>query len=339
MATLPYQQTADQKVCIFLTVQEIKMANAEAKFPKLRGHYNKYLRHRNPYKFLSARRKNKYAKSRCKNAFESVRNEQANHKRQSSTSACTEFLDNQLAFSGENGTDLPFDANESGGNIICSYDNAFFQDPDDFYLEENQRSPKNGIDQDVCDAEYSESECELEESIYMFHPGFQNVSFQMFMKEDDSHSEYSSADETDSSEDSESESEYEVEHDPLLYSSSPITVSSSILMALAFVQKHKLTSEAFGDLLTIIEAHCPKPNNCKKTIKNLLAFLKKAKGDVVKHLFCAYCKAYAGIYEEDADYSNQNCKICSKELTFNSGFFVEVPLIKQLTNFFTGKQR
>ena len=51
-----------------------------------------------------------------------------------------------------------------------------------------------------------------------------------------------------------------------LYFGSPLTTSTSIVLIMSFVQKHRLTGEAFADLLALIEAHCPKPNNCKVTV-------------------------------------------------------------------------
>lgn len=82
------------------------------------------------------------------------------------------------------------------------------------------------------------------------------------------------------------------ESDDMLYSGAPITSNSSVVLLLSFVFKHKLTRKAFNDLLAVIEAHCPRPNNCKTTVNNLFQFLSRAKGNVVKHYFCGFCKAY-----------------------------------------------
>jgi len=53
----------------------------------------------------------------------------------------------------------------------------------------------------------------------------------------------------------------EVKSDDTLYSGVQITSSSSVVLLLSFVFKHKLTRKAFSDLLAVIEAHCPRPNN------------------------------------------------------------------------------
>ena len=68
----------------------------------------------------------------------------------------------------------------------------------------------------------------------------------------------------------------------MLFSGAPITTTSSIVLILSFVMKYKLTQEALRDLVAVIEAHCPRPNNCKKEIKKLFEFVSQAKGNVVK---------------------------------------------------------
>ena len=83
----------------------------------------------------------------------------------------------------------------------------------------------------------------------------------------------------------------ETEADDILYSGAPIKSSTSVVLLLLFVFKHKLTREAFSDLLAVIEAHCPRPNNCKTTTKKLFEFVSRARGDIVKHYFCGFCKA------------------------------------------------
>ena len=51
-----------------------------------------------------------------------------------------------------------------------------------------------------------------------------------------------------------------VDNDPPLYEGAPLSLSSSILLTLSFVLKHRLAGQCFTDLLAVIEAHCPKPN-------------------------------------------------------------------------------
>ena len=126
------------------------------------------------------------------------------------------------------------------------------------------------------------------------------------------------------------------EQDEILFSGAPITSSSSVVLLLSFVLKHKLTREAFSDLLALVEAHCPRPNNCRTTVKKLFEFVSQAKGDIVKHLYCGYYNAYYSRSDACTEV-NRTCSICGKEIPEDGRFFIEVPIVKQLRKFFSGK--
>ena len=159
-------------------------------------------------------------------------------------------------------------------------------------------------------------------------------TFDRFVKDDDNASDDSS-DLDDSESDNESlEDAYAQSDSDLLYSDAPITTTSSVVLLLSFASKHKLTREAFNDVLVVIEAHCPQPNNCKTTVRKLLDFFSQAKGEIVKHYFCGYCKAYHGQCKAEV---SGNCNICQRELSTTCGYFIEVPIVKQLQNFFGGE--
>ena len=160
---------------------------------------------------------------------------------------------------------------------------------------------------------------------------FANNTYERFVKDDDPCSDFFSDSENIVSDSESIPEQCETEADDILYSGAPITSSSSVVLLLSFVFKHKLTREAFSDLLAVIEAHCPRPNNCKTTTKKLFEFVCRAKGDIVKHFFCGYCKAY---YGKDV---NGNCNICGKSIQKTGGFFIEVPIANQLKKFFNGK--
>ncbi|CAH1242572.1 Hypp6846 [Branchiostoma lanceolatum] len=51
-----------------------------------------------------------------------------------------------------------------------------------------------------------------------------------------------------------------------LYPGAPITTSVSNSLIMMFGIKHKLTYVAFQDLIKLIQAHCPKPNKCTKSL-------------------------------------------------------------------------
>lgn len=137
--------------------------------------------------------------------------------------------------------------------------------------------------------------------------------------------------------DSESSSnEHERENNDMLYSGLPITSSSSVVLLLSFVLKHKLTREAFSDLLAVVEAHCPRPNNCRTTVKKFFQFVSEAKGDIVKHFYCSYCKVYYG-RGDNRTQVNRTCNICGQSVPTDGRFFIEVPIVRQLQKFFMGK--
>lgn len=65
--------------------------------------------------------------------------------------------------------------------------------------------------------------------------------------------------------------------------------------------------------------------------------MSQAKGNIVKHFFCSYCKAYFGKGTRD-NRGNTEVKgtrhICGKNLATTHGFFIEAPIVKQLQTFF-----
>ena len=157
-----------------------------------------------------------------------------------------------------------------------------------------------------------------------------NSSYELFIGEDNNASLDSVSDSEDHDNLDMTSGQCESKPDDVLYSGAPLTSSISFVLLLTFVMKHKLTREAFNDLLLVIEAHCPRPNNCKTSVKKLLEFASQANGDLEKHYFCDYCKAYFGK-------GTGNCNICGERISKDGGFFIEVPVEKQLKMFFTGK--
>ena len=155
-------------------------------------------------------------------------------------------------------------------------------------------------------------------------------SYEVFIGEDTNASLDSVSDSEDHDNLDMTSEKHESKPEDVLYSGAPLTSSTSFVLLLTFVMKHKLTREAFNDLLLVIEAHCPRPNNCKTSVKKLLEFGSQANEDLEKHYFCDYCKAYFGK-------GTGNCNICGQRISKGGGFFIEVPVEKQLQMFFTGK--
>ena len=126
---------------------------------------------------------------------------------------------------------------------------------------------------------------------------------------------------------------------PPIYDGAPLSVSGSNILILSYIQKHNLTGEAFADLLPVIEAHCPKPNNRKTSVKLLYKYFEYVKGDIVKHSFCSYCKRYIGIQHSQArnlDGRPHTCE-CGRNLDEEgTSIFIGVPIEHQIQNLFKG---
>ena len=264
---------------------------------KQRGRYKEYLRHYNPYKFKAAQRTNR-------RKFNSQMNDP------SSTISHGDFNNSDvfMADSDDSSSVLQCDVNSSEAIAIQTRT-----------LSNDDRT------QDTLNT----TELELEEMLddSLSKEELSNSSFELFIGEDN----HASLDSVSDSEDHDVTSgQSESKPDDVLYSGAPLTSSTSFVLLLTFVMKHKLTREAFNDLLLVIEAHCPQPNNCKTSVKNLLEFASQANEELEKHYFCDYCKAYFGK-------GTGNCNICGERISKGGGFFIEVPVEKQLKMFFTGK--
>ena len=283
---------------------------------KRRGRYKEYMRHSNPYKFAAARRR-KTAKSslhkadRSRSVYQNGCNNSESEFDNTFEHVCTTNTSQGELFIYEQIQDISETTNAS---------------PEEFGSDEVQ-----GID-DPGHFEFEDMHDEDESDVTHC-----NI-YERFVMDEEAGSDIFTDCEEDIYSDSESipEQSCDTENDDILYSGAPITSSSSIVLLLSFVFKHKLTREAFSDLLAVIEAHCPRPNSCKTTVKKLFEFVSQAKGEIVKHYFCGYCKAYYGRCN-DRSLMNGNCNICGKSIQKSGGFFIEVPLANQLQKFFSGK--
>lgn len=274
---------------------------------KPRGRYKEYLRHYNPYKFKAARRTNRRKlKSQTNDPNSTISHGDFNK-------SDTEFDNSDvfMTFSDDSSSVPQCDVNSSEAIAIQT---RTFSNDDQM--------------QDTLNTTELELEEILEDSLS--EEELSNSSYELFIGEDNNGSLDSVSDSEDHDNLDMTSGQSELKPDDVLYSGAPLTSSTSFVLLLTFVMKHKLTREAFNDLLLVIEAHCPRPNNCKTSVKKLLEFASQANGDLEKHYFCDYCKAYFGK-------GTGICKICGQRISKESGFFIEVPVEKQLKMFFTGK--
>ena len=232
---------------------------------KRRGRYHEYMRYSNPYKFPAARRRkgNLY---KWKQSSTGTRNDL---KQCNVEELIPEQPQAQPCSHGDVAELFLAETNSIMLGEVCSYLQVKDMDSScEFALEDEDNSRISGDEFELLDS-----------------PEDSNT-FEKFVKDEDACSDFFSDCEDPDEIDSECIPEQcEVESDDRLYSGAPITSSSSVVLLLSFVFKHKLTHEAFNDLLAVIEAHCPRPNNCKTTVNKLFQFLSQAKGNVVKHYF------------------------------------------------------
>ena len=108
-----------------------------------------------------------------------------------------------------------------------------------------------------------------------------------------------------------------------LYDGASLTRGNSYLLIHKFCLKHKLSGIATGDLLKLIEAHCPQPNLCCPS----LYFLKTscAPSDTFKqyHKYCSTCFCLV-----TDNYILQQCSKCGDEL--KGSYFIQLNLEEQL---------
>ena len=149
--------------------------------------------------------------------------------------------------------------------------------------------------------------------------------------------DFDSDNSTDGSDHEDCDVEQAHDNDPPLYEGASLSLSSSILLTLSFVLKHRLTVQCFTDPLAVIEAHCPNPNYCKTSVRKLFDHFKNIKGNLVKHMFCTFCKGYICEQRQMESVTlPDSCRICGTSLANNTSFFLEAPLADQITKLFKG---
>ena len=287
------------------------MADGGGRKQKLRGRYKEYLRHYNPYKFKAARRANRRNLCSQKNDLDPTvgRGDLNKHDREFDDSDVFDMA----SYCDESSSFLPSGCDVNSSEAVAIQTRTLSKDNQ---MQDilNIRDPEP---EEMLDASLGEDE-------------LSNSSYELFIGEENDACLDSVSDIEDHDNLEMTSEQCESEPNDILYSGAPLTSSTSIVLLLTFVTKHKLTREAFNDLLLVIEAHCPRPNNCKMSVKKLLEFVSQAKGDLEKHFYCYYCKAYFGK-------GTGNCNICGQVISKDDGFFIEVPVEKQLKTFFTGK--
>ena len=118
-----------------------------------------------------------------------------------------------------------------------------------------------------------------------------------------------------------------------LYAGARLTLMTSMLLILSFSMKHGITTNAFADLLVLVELHCISPNIFKKTTKLFTQFFKELRSPVEFHYYCTQvnCLSYLGQKLPDV------CPTCIQGLTNKKtySYFVVVLIAYQLQSLFS----
>lgn len=296
---------------------------------KKRGHYKEFLRHSNPYKFPAARRQNRikrYLRNIDRAPPVSLDSYECDHDFQIENDVLSCHRSEPVTVCNDKHSSYEPDVTATTLSACSDSDGRYFINVQEV-LDTDCKESSNRLCKSASDDERST----FTDNMYARFPRDEDASSDVFSDNENIES------------DSESllDEACETEHDDVLYSGAPITTTSSIVLILSFVMKYNLTREALRDLLAVIEAHCPRPNNCKTEVKKLFDFVTQAKGNIVKHFFCSYCKAYSGKGTRNSDGKTEvtgTCHICGKNLAKTHGFYIEVPIVKQLQKFFEGKR-
>ena len=85
-----------------------------------------------------------------------------------------------------------------------------------------------------------------------------------------------------------------------------LSLEDSLMLHLAFAERHHLSKSALKDMLALTKLHLPKPNNFPTTVKALYKNLN-IKDEFQKHYFCENCKQIIN--------KNETCKHCKDSKT------------------------
>lgn len=289
-----------------------------------RGPYRQYLRQDEPYKSRSLRKKIRRSNKECKFIDDLSLNTTEFDNEAIDIDECVDFENEyaevtSISLQEKSVDDCDNDFNSSVELRGDCQESENFNNLDDKVSKDPSGSDWTGLDNliEEADGNYSDSDsCSSTGTIYDF--------------DSDNSTDGSAYDDCD----------LETPHDnePPLYEGASLSLSSSILLTLSFVFKHRLTGQCFTDLLSVIEAHCPKPNHCKTSVRKLFDHFKNIKGNLVKHIFCSYCKGYICEQRQaEPVILPDSCKICGTSVTNNTSFFLEAPFVDQITKFFKGK--
>ena len=74
-----------------------------------------------------------------------------------------------------------------------------------------------------------------------------------------------------------------------LFEGAQINQKESMLLIMTFALRHGLSGHALDDLLSLIQLHCPAPNNLRASLKGFRAMFTDLNSPLQCYSFCTYC--------------------------------------------------
>lgn len=112
-----------------------------------------------------------------------------------------------------------------------------------------------------------------------------------------------------------------------IYKGASLSVAESAVLILTFALRHSLNGECLSDLLTLISLHCATVNLLHTSLHRFRSFFIQLKTPLVFHSYCSTCEFLV-------KKSETQCPVCKKDLKEASSYFVEIPILTQLQEFF-----
>lgn len=119
------------------------------------------------------------------------------------------------------------------------------------------------------------------------------------------------------------------ENDPLnsiLYPGCPLSRLESAVSILSFILRFQLPKSAVSALLSLINLHCPVPNNNIKTYHQLTSIFKEPSITLQRHYYCLKC--FGNLNNEGI------CSNCSENDDSEKDYFITSPIVPQVQKLF-----
>ena len=202
--------------------------------------------------------------------------------------------------------------NEEGESAVNFFDHRAFTYPGDNFLDDCVEENNETGDKDDDDDE-EEDIVFLEEILDQADPEIADIS--------DSHDDLGIT----------------ISERPI-FEGSPLTLTMHVIAIITFSITEHLSGSTIAHLITLIWLHCPKPNNCVKSLKQLWSFFKDFKNPIEWHYMCSNChNKYIGKHQPRLTDCCMHCSHDFKMGKFKSWHpFIVFPIVQQLLCFFEG---